>query len=251
MWSLALCIFIADGPHTLHIKFYPHNNRGVGENKRKSQDSDFPMVKGERTFELLVSWVVLHQYVCWPCPFTLPSWQEGCCKEHQSNCKGDVFILWGVWAVGNPWRCLCTQGALGLPCLFWDSRGPRTKAPIFLGIESALLSSSVLCCDWDGKALLVPSYHTATPFIFFVITAGNFVRLEETFTFIKPPNLHQASDRLGPNGSRFTSFQAPSIRLTVTADGPVILSIFHTQTSGLLTALCTLGNCFCCELNFN
>lgn len=102
-----------------------------------------------------------------------------------------------------------------------------------------------------GEALPVPSHHIALPFIFFVITAGNFARLEETFTSIKPPNLHQASDRLGPNGSRFTSFQAPSIRLTVTADGPVILSIFHTQTSGLLTALCTLGNCFCCELNFN
>lgn len=54
MWSLALSIFIADGPHMLHMKFYPHNNRGVGENKRKSQDSSFQMVKGEKTFELLV-----------------------------------------------------------------------------------------------------------------------------------------------------------------------------------------------------
>lgn len=180
-----------------------------------------------------------------------PVMAKGLLKEHQSHCKGDVFIWWGLWAVGNPWRCLCTQGPVGLPCLCGDSQGPRTKTPIFPAIESALLSSSVLYCGWAGKALLVPSYHTAIPFIFFVITAGNFVRLEETFTFIKPPNLHQASDRLGPNGSRFTSFQAPSIRLTVTADGPVILSIFHTQTSGLLTALCTLGNCFCCELNFN
>lgn len=88
-------------------------------------------------------------------------------------------------------------------------------------------------------------------FIFLVIAAGNFVRLVESFPSIKPLNLLQETDRLGPNGSRFTSFQAPSIRLTVAADGPVILSIFHTQTSGLLTALCTLGNCFCCELNFN
>lgn len=189
--------------------------------------------------------------VCLPCPVTTLSRQQACCKEHQSNCNGDVFISRGVWDVGNPWRCLCTQWAVGLPRLFWDSRGPRTKIPVFLGIESALLSSSVLYCGWDGKALLVPSYHIAISFIFFVITARNFVWLEETFTSIKPPNLHQASDRLGPNGSRFTSFQAPSIRLTVTADGPVILSIFHTQTSGLLTALCTLGNCFCCELNFN
>lgn len=186
--------------------------------------------------------------ICLPCPVTPLSRQWACYKEHQSNCKGDAFILQGVWAVENPWD---TQGAVALPLLLWNSWGPRTKIPIYLGSESALLSSALLYCGWDRKALLVPSYHIALPFIFFVITAGNFVRLEETFTSIKPPNLHQASDRLGPNGSRFTSFQAPSIRLTVTADGPVILSIFHTQTSGLLTALCTLGNCFCCELNFN
>lgn len=115
-----------------------------------------------------------------------------------------------------------------------------------------MLSSLLFCIAKElGKACLGPEYHVAVPFIFFVNIAGNFVRLEETFASIKPLNLLQAADRLGPNGSRFTSFQAPSIRLTVTADGPVILSIFHTQTSGLLTALCTLGNCFCCELNFN
>lgn len=157
----------------------------------------------------------------------------------------------GEWAVVKPWRHVGMQWAIGLPHLLWDTQGQRTRDTILLDIETALLSFCVWCCGWDGKALLLPSYRIAIPFIFFVITAGNFVRLEETFTSIKPPNLHQASDRLGPNGSRFTSFQAPSIRLTVTADGPVILSIFHTQTSGLLTALCTLGNCFCCELNFN
>lgn len=178
------------------------------------------------------------------CPSVPPLSQQQVCREGHQRA---VFILPGEWAVGNTQSCLCTQWAVGLCCLFRDSWDPRTKIPIFLHIEDASLSSSVLYWGRD----FVPSYRIAIPFIFFVITAGNFVRLEETFTSIKPPNLHQASDRLGPNGSRFTSFQAPSIRLTVTADGPVILSIFHTQTSGLLTALCTLGNCFCCELNFN
>jgi len=219
---------------------------------RKSQDSNLQMVKGERTFELVVAWVFLHRCECLPAMSSHPTIRvthvlQSALKQLQRWC----FHFARGLGSGEPRRCLYTQWAVGLPRLLRDSRGPRTKIPVFLAIESALLSSSVLYCGWDGKALLVPSYHIAIPFIFFVITAGNFVRLEETFTSIKPPNLHQASDRLGPNGSRFTSFQAPSIRLTVTADGPVILSIFHTQTSGLLTALCTLGNCFCCELNFN
>lgn len=200
------------------------------------------MVKGARIFELSVSQIFLHG--CGAVSVSPPS----------VTAPG---LLWSApeWcfhfsrAVGNTQRCSCTLWALGLPCLSWDSWDPRSKIPIFLHVENASLSSSA--SHWGEGTLLVPSYHIAIPFIFFVITAGNFVRLEETFTSIKPPNLHQASDRLGPNGSRFTSFQAPSIRLTVTADGPVILSIFHTQTSGLLTALCTLGNCFCCELNFN
>lgn len=113
-----------------------------------------------------------------------------------------------------------------------------------VGRQDGWLSCS--CIVFPAQVFLVPF-----PFILLAIAAGNFVRLVESFPSIKPLNLLQESDRLGPNGSRFTSFQAPSIRLTVAADGPVILSIFHTQTSGLLTALCTLGNCFCCELNFN
>lgn len=164
------------------------------------------------------------------------------CEGHQ----GDVFIFPGKWAVGNTRRCswytVSFRAVLGQS----RSKNKDTNSPPCWELISFLLFHSEA-----GEALPVPSHHIALPFIFFVITAGNFARLEETFTSIKPPNLHQASDRLGPNGSRFTSFQAPSIRLTVTADGPVILSIFHTQTSGLLTALCTLGNCFCCELNFN
>lgn len=208
------------------------------------------MVKRARTFEPAVPQIFLHG--CGAVSVSPPSaTATGMLWRAPEWLQSEVFILPGVWAVGNTQRCSGTQWAVGLSHLSWDSRDPRIKTPIFLRIENASLSSSVSYCGWAREALLVPSYHIAIPFIFFVITAGNFVRLEETFTSIKPPNLHQASDRLGPNGSRFTSFQAPSIRLTVTADGPVILSIFHTQTSGLLTALCTLGNCFCCELNFN
>ncbi|KAI1236822.1 Cytosolic carboxypeptidase 6, partial [Lamprotornis superbus] len=167
-------------------------------------------------------------------------------SEHRP-CSLMGFDLNRHWANPSPWAHPTLHGVKELIIDMYNNPVSGTGAaepPLCSGTHPTLQDTREQRCllpqeasgveKERGEALLVPLYHIAILFIFSVITAGNFVRLEETFTSIKPPNLHQASDRLGPNGSRFTSFQAPSIRLTVGQQPSTVLAMTSANPQEVL-----------------